>query len=58
MTKTDLEFGISVIVICLIFVIWNFHSSIAPQQFALFTVTAIELWLELRDENKSQIPMI
>jgi len=27
MTKTGLEFGISVIVICLIFGIWNFYSS-------------------------------
>jgi hypothetical protein len=27
MTKTDLEFGISVIVICLIFVIWNLEFS-------------------------------
>jgi hypothetical protein len=50
MTKTDLEFGISVIVICLIFVIWNFHSSIAPQQFALFTVTAIELSLAPKNQ--------
>jgi hypothetical protein len=30
MTKTGLEFGISVIVICLIFDIWNFYSSNTP----------------------------
>jgi hypothetical protein len=31
MTKTGLEFVILVIVICLIFVIWNFSSSNTPE---------------------------
>ena len=35
MTKTGLEFGISVIVICLIFGIWDFYSSSRDPGLAL-----------------------
>jgi hypothetical protein len=45
MTKTGLEFGILVIVICLIFEICDleFLSSSAPMKIAIFTRRAIEL---------------